>query len=163
MTKSRSLARLIFASLLTCAAVWAQGSTAQITGTVKDATGLAVPGAAIKVTQTATGAVRNVTSGADGGYVIPNLPIGPYLLEVTKEGFSKYVQSGIVLQVDTNPTIDAALKIGSVSEQVNVQADAAMVETHSTGVGQVVDAQRVAEMPLNGRDPHELIFLAGLA
>src|SRR5208283_2845070 len=91
------------------------------------------------------------------------LPVGPYVVEVSKEGFSKYVQSGIVLQVDSNPTIDAALKVGSVSDQITVEADATMVETHSTGVGQVVDAQRVVEMPLNGRNATELIFLAGMA
>src|SRR5579871_5437954 len=106
--------------------------------------------AQIKATQTATGITRTTTSGVDGGYVLPNLPVGPYMVEVTKEGFSKYVQSGIVLAVDSNPEVDAALKIGSVTEQVLVQADAAMVETHSTGVGTLVDNQRVVEMPLNG-------------
>jgi len=82
---------------------------------------------------------------------LTNLPVGPYQLEVTKEGFTKYVQSGIVLQVASTPTIDAVLKVGSVTEQVNVQADATMVETHSTGIGQVVDQQRVVDLPLNGR------------
>src|SRR5579863_4422162 len=137
---------------LACAVVWAQGSTSQVNGTVRDSSGLAVPGAEVKVTQTATGAVRTASSGADGGYVFTSLPIGPYLLEVTKDGFSKYVQSGIVLQVDSNPTIDAALKVGAVTEQVTVEADAAMVETHSSGVGTVVDNQRVVELPLNGRN-----------
>src|SRR5579871_517983 len=155
--------RVALGVFLICSLLWAQGGTSQINGAVHDSSGLAVPAATVKVTQTATGAVRTTTSGADGSYVFPNLPVGPYLLEVTKDGFSKYAQAGIVLQVDTNPTIDAALQVGSVSEQVLVQADAAMVETHSTGVGQVVDSQRVAEMPLNGRDPHELIFLAGMA
>jgi hypothetical protein len=145
-----------------CATIWAQG-TAQINGTIKDASGSAIPGAEVKITQTATGAVRTATSGADGTYVLTNLPIGPYMLEVSKEGFSKYVQSGIVLQVDSNPTIDAAMKIGTVNEEVTVQADAAMVETHSTGIGQVVDNQRVVEMPLNGRNATELVFLAGMA
>jgi len=154
--------KIVIAVFIACAAVWAQ-STSQINGTIRDSSGLAVPGAEVKVTQTATGAVRTATSGSDGGYILPNLPIGPYLLEVTKDGFSKYAQSGIVLQVDSNPTIDASLKVGSLSEQVLVQADAAMVETHSTGVGQVVDAQRVSEMPLNGRNPIELVFLAGMA
>jgi hypothetical protein len=157
-----TIAKTLIGLSLVCAGVWAQ-STSQINGTVRDPSGLAVPGATVTVTQTATGASRSVTSAADGGFVFPDLPIGPYMLEVTKEGFSRYVQQGVVLQVDSNPTIDAALRVGSVSEQVLVQADAAMVETHSTGVGQVVDAQRVAEMPLNGRDPHELIFLAGMA
>ncbi|HXP85491.1 MAG TPA: carboxypeptidase regulatory-like domain-containing protein [Bryobacteraceae bacterium] len=156
-------AKVLSSLFVTCAVVWAQGSTAQINGTIKDATGLAVPGAEVKVTQTATGAIRTVTSAGDGGYVLPNLPIGPYTLEVVKSGFNKYVQSGIVLQVDSNPTIDAALQVGSTNEQVTVQADAALVETHSTGIGQVVDAQRVVELPLNGRNPTELIFLAGMA
>jgi hypothetical protein len=155
-------ARFLFIIMLAGAA-WGQTSTSQINGTIRDASGLAVPGAEVKVTQTATGATRTILSGTDGEYVLANLPIGPYLLEVKKDGFSKYVQTGIVLQVDSNPTIDPILKVGAVTEQVMVQADAALVETRSTGVGQVVDNQRVAEMPLNGRNPIELVFLAGLA
>ena len=142
---------------------WGQGSTAQIRGVIRDASGSVVAGAEVKVTQTATGAVRNATTGGDGTYTLPNLPIGPYILEISKEGFSKYVQTGIVLEVDTNPEIDAALKIGSLSEQVTVEAGAALVETHSTGVGQVVDSKRVSELPLNGRNATELVFLAGMA
>jgi hypothetical protein len=153
---------LALSFLLASASVWAQ-ATAQISGTVHDETGAAIPGSQIKATQTATGAVRTVTSGADGGYVISNLPLGPYMVEVSKEGFTKFVQTGVVLQVDSNPTVDASLKIGAISEQVTVEANAAAVETHSTGVGQVVDNQRVSEMPLNGRQPIELVFLAGMA
>jgi hypothetical protein len=158
-----SIAKLLVGVVIACAAAWAQGTTAQINGNIQDSSGLGVPGAAVKVTQTATGSVRTATSGPDGSYVLPNLPIGPYLFEVTKEGFNKYAQTGIVLQVDSNPTIDASLKVGSVNEQVTVQADAALVETHSTGVGTVVDNQRVIEMPLNGRNATELVFLAGMA
>ncbi len=149
--------------LIACSAVSAQTSTSQINGRIKDATGAAVPGASIKATQTATGAVRTVVSAADGGYVLANLAIGPYTLEVTKEGFNTFVQSGIVLQVDSNPTLDVSLKVGSVNEQVQVQAEAGQVETHSTGVGNVVDNQRVVEMPLNGRNPIELVLLNGMA
>src|SRR5262249_2586620 len=80
--------------------LWARAiSTSQIKGTVQARTGWAVPAAEVKVTQTATGAVRSVSSGADGGYIFTELPVGPYQLEVSKAGFSKYVQSGIVLQV----------------------------------------------------------------
>ena len=95
--------------------------------------------------------------------MLPNLPIGPYQLEISKEGFNKYVQTGIVLQVDTNPTVDAVLKVGSVAEQVSVQADAALVETQSTGVGTVIDQQRVVDLPLNGREATQLIYLSGMA
>ena len=145
----------------TAIAAWAQ--TSQISGTIKDPSGSAIPGAAIKATQTATGVVRNATSGADGNYALPNLPIGPYQIEVTKEGFSRSVQTGIVLQVESNPTVDVGLQVGAVSEQVSVEASAAEVETRSTSIGSVVTNQQVAEMPLNGRDPHELIFLSGMA
>ena len=143
--------------------IWGQASTSQINGEVRDSSGLAVPGAALKLTQTGTGATRLATTDADGSYVFTNLPIGPYELEVTKDGFSKYVQSGIVLQVDSNPSIDVTLAVGSVNESVTVEAGAAMVETHSTGIGTVVDNQRVVELPLNGRDATQLIFLSGLA
>jgi len=154
---------LVFVSLLISSAnLWAQAA-AQIVGSVHDESGAGIAGAEIKVTQTATGAARTVISAADGGYVFPDLPIGPYLLEVTRQGFNKYVQSGIVLQVDSNPTIDVAMKIGAITEQVTVEANASLVETRSNNVGQVVDNQRVAEMPLNGRDPHELVFLAGMS
>ena len=147
--------------VFTAVAAWAQ--TSQINGTIKDPSGSAIPGAAIKATQTATGVVRTAASGANGGYVLADLPIGPYQLEVTKEGFSRSVQTGIVLQVDSNPTVDVGLQVGAVSEQVSVEASAAQVETRSASIGSVVTNQQVAEMPLNGRDPHELIFLAGMA
>jgi hypothetical protein len=150
--------------LLTAAGAMAQGSgTGQISGSVRDAAGLAVPGAQIRATQTDTGLTRTLQSGADGSYSLPSLPVGPYRMQITKEGFSEYAQTGIVLQVDSSPTIDAVLKVGSVTERVEVTADAAMVETHSTGVGQVVDQRRVVELPLNGRQPQYLIFLAGAA
>jgi hypothetical protein len=159
----------VWATALVClfavfgAVASAQVSTAQIQGTVQDASGLAVPGAEVKVTQTETGISRTATTGADGGYVLPNLPIGPYQLEVTKAGFSKYVQTGIVLQVASNPIIDVPLKVGAVSEQVSVEANAAMVETTATGVGNVMENQRILDLPLNGRNPADLIQLAGAA
>ena len=135
--------------------------TVQINGAVRDASGLAVPGAEVTVTQTDTGFTRTAQSTADGAYLLLNLPIGPYRLEVKKAGFSTYVQAGIILQVDTNPTIDVVMKVGSLSEQVVVEAAAAMVETQSTGVGQVINQQQVVDLPLNGRDATQLIFLSG--
>jgi len=92
----RTAIGFVIAMVLAGSMVWAQ-STAQIQGTVLDSTGSAVPGADVKATQTQTGAVRNVTSGADGTYVLSNLPIGPYRIEVSKQGFTTYVQTGITL------------------------------------------------------------------
>jgi hypothetical protein len=136
-------------------------STAQISGTVQDAQGAAIPGAEVKITQTDTGSTRSLATGVDGYYVAPNLPVGPYRLEIRKDGFTTYVQNGIVLQVNTNPTVNATLQVGSVSEQVLVEASAAMVETQSSGIGQVIDQQRVVDLPLNGRQATDLIYLSG--
>ncbi|HEX4001351.1 MAG TPA: TonB-dependent receptor [Candidatus Acidoferrales bacterium] len=144
-----------------CAILSAQTiSTSQIRGTILDATGAPIPGAQITLTQTATGAVRTATSGADGDYLLPELPVGPYQLAVTKEGFSKYLQTGIVLQVGVNPTIDVSLKVGTMTQQVTVEAQATMVETQNTGFGQVTAPQDVQNLPLNGRQLTDLLSLA---
>jgi len=150
----------IFVSLALCSAVFAQ-SVSQISGTVKDASGLAVADAQVTVIQTDTGTTRTTVSSASGAYSLPSLPIGPYRLEVKKEGFSTFVQTGIVLQVDTAPTIDPVLTVGAISQAVEVEAAATMVESHSSGVGQVVNQQQVVELPLNGRQVTQLITLAG--
>ena len=140
-------------------AVWGQ-STAQIHGTVRDSSGSVVPGAEVKATQTNTGVVRSTTSEADGSYVLPALPVGPYRLEIAKDGFTKAVQSGIVLQVNTDPAINVALKVGSGSEQVLVQANAALVETRSSGIGKVVQIQRIGRH--SGDLRHTLLDTANL-
>ena len=150
--------------VLTASAAWAQAvAGSQVSGAVRDSSGGALPGAEVTITKTDTAAVRTVFTDENGAYVIPNLPVGPYQLKVALQGFNTYVQDGIVLQVSSNPQINVTLAIGAVSEQVTVTANATMVETHSTGIGQVVDNQRVIELPLNGRQATELIFLAGLA
>ncbi|MBV9506630.1 MAG: carboxypeptidase regulatory-like domain-containing protein, partial [Acidobacteriia bacterium] len=136
-------------------------SVSHISGTVRDATGGAIPGATVTVTQTDTGLTRTAETDANGFYSLPSLPVGPYRMDVKKQGFSAYVQSGIVLQVATAPTIDPVLNLGTVSEAIQVEAAAAMIETQSTGVGQVVNQQQVLEMPLNGRQITQLITLAG--
>src|SRR5262249_39167432 len=142
--------------------IWAQ-ATAQIIGSVKDQTGAVLPGVEVTATQTATGAKRTAVTDETGSYTLQNLPIGPYTIEAALPGFKTYVQTGIVLQVGTNPVVNAVLEIGQLSDQVEVKADAALVESRSSGVGNVIDNQRVLELPLNGRNPTELIFLAGAA
>ena len=157
-----SVKKLVGLLLLCASATWAQSqATSQIQGTVQDASGAPVPGAQVKATQTDTGVSRIVSTENDGGYVLPSLPIGPYRLEVSKPGFSTYVQTGIILQVATNPTVDIALKIGAVNEQVQVEANAALVETQATGVGNVMETQRILELPLNGRLATDLITSTG--
>ncbi len=135
----------------------------QISGTVLDPNGSAVPGAQIKAIQTDTGFTRSTTSGPDGGYLLNSLPIGPYRLEATSPGFKTYEQRGIVLQVNTNPVINVALELGALSQAIEVQANAVMAETQSNSVSQVIDERRVVDLPLNGRQPTQLILLSGAA
>jgi hypothetical protein len=148
--------------LLSSTALLAQTiSTSQIRGTVQDPSGAAVAGAQIKLTQTATGAVRTATSGTDGSYAFPDLSVGAYQIEVTKTGFSKSVQTGIELQVGVNPTINVTLQVGAVTQEVTVQAEALMAETQNTGIGEVVAPQQVQDLPLNGRQLTDLLTLTG--
>jgi hypothetical protein len=156
------LLKIALLCALTAAAIWAQ-ATAQIHGVVQDMSGAAIPGATVKATQTETGIARTVTSEADGAYVISNLPLGPYQIEVNKEGFATIVQMGVVLQVGSDPAIPIALKVGAVSERVSVEANASQVETSSVGVGTVVDNQRVLDLPLNGRRAVDLVAISGAA
>lgn len=149
----------ISVSILLSIVVWGQGSTAQISGVVKDQTGAVLPGTEVTATQTGTGIARSTITDETGSYILPNLPTGPYRLEVGLPGFRTFVQTGIVLQVNANPTINAVLEVGQVSEQVEVQANAALVETRSQGVGQVIENERILELPLNGRQVTDLIVL----
>src|SRR6266702_1742313 len=144
----------------TCTDTWAQ-ATAQISGAARDQSGAVLPGVEIKVTQSETGITREAVTNETGSYVLPNLPIGPYRLEASLSGFRSFVQTGIVLQVNANPVLNIVLEIGQVAETVEVQADAALVETRNTGIGQVMDNVRVMELPLNARQVTELIIAAG--
>jgi hypothetical protein len=151
-------------ALVAAGPAWAQAvASSQVSGVVRDSSGGVLPGVEVTITNTDTGNTRTTATNADGAYVFPNLPVGPYKLRVVLQGFNTYQQEGIVLQVNTNPTIDVALAVGSVGEQITVSASTATVETRSIGVGQVIDNRQVTEIPLNGRQATELIFLSGLA
>lgn len=138
-------------------------ANAQVHGTVTDQTGAVVPNAQIEATQMATGTVRRTTSNADGVYVLPNLPVGPYTVTVRASGFQRYVQSGIILQVGNNVAINVKLTVGAVSQEVNVNANTTMVQTQNTSVSEVIDQRRMVDLPLNGRLATDLIILAGAA
>ena len=116
-----------------------------------------LPGVDVSVTQTETGLKRNAVTDSSGAYLIPNLPIGPYRLEAMLQGFRTYAQTGIVLQVGTNPIVNIAMPVGQVEETVTVQANALTVETRNMGVGQVMDNKRILDLPLNGRNPADLM------
>ncbi|MDP8990101.1 MAG: carboxypeptidase-like regulatory domain-containing protein, partial [Acidobacteriota bacterium] len=154
--------RASFVLLFTGSLVWGQ-AVSQISGTAKDQSGAAVPGVSITATQTDTGLQRTTVTEDSGDYILPNLPPGPYRVEGSKMGFRTYVQTGIVLQVGTSPQVPVTMNLGQVSESVRVEANASQLDLRSSGVGNVVETQRILELPLNGRLATDLIVLSGAA
>src|SRR5512144_2468788 len=101
--------------VMACGSVWAQ-ATAQMSGAVTDASGAVLPGVEVTATQTSTGISRMTVTNETGYYVLPNLPLGPYRLEVALPGFRTFVRTGIVLQVGSDSTINVVLEVGQVAE-----------------------------------------------
>src|SRR5205809_4922232 len=120
---SLSIGCVVF--VVTCGSVWGQ-ATAQISGTARDQSGAVLPGVEVTATQTDTGIGRSTVTNETGSYVMSNLTLGPYRLEAALPGFRTFVQSGIVLQVNSNPVINVVLQIGQVTEQCEVQANASL-------------------------------------
>src|SRR5437870_6406329 len=156
------LAAGLVISVLSSGPLWGQG-TAQISGSVKDQSGAVLPGVEITATQTDTAITRTTVTNETGSYALPNLALGPYRLEAALPGFRTFVQTGIVLQVNSSPVINAVMQVGQFTEEVNVQANATLVETRNSAVGQVIENVRILELPLNGRNVTDLITLAGAA
>ena len=134
---------------------WAQ--TAQIVGTISDASGARVPEASVSASEVNTGNTRTVLTNSAGFYTIPLLPPGTYNVKVSKPGFQDVTHSGVVLAVGDNATLDVALSVGAVSQTVAVTAVAPLVDTQSGTIKRVVDQQRVVDLPLNGRDITQLL------
>ena len=145
------LAALAFATVGVPAAR-AQIVSGSIVGVVTDSTGSVVPDAAITATNAATGLARNTRTDAQGSYSLPQLPPGIYSVAVVAEGFKRAEVAGITLLVGQTARVDAALEIGAVTEQVEVVAAGAILQSETSSVGQVIDRERIVELPLNGRN-----------
>ncbi len=152
--------RAVLVLFLLAGAVSAQFTTASLSGTVRDSTGAVVPDAQVTARNTETGFTQTVATDATGSFLFSRLPVGSYNLRVEKQGFSTYVQSGIQLTVDRMATQNVTLQVGAVTEQVTVQAEAELIQTRTAAAGQLVDEKRIVELPLNGRRPERLVYLA---
>lgn len=150
---------IVTAAIVFPSASYAVGPTGRIVGTVTDPGGSAVPGAKITLTNEDTGAARTDAADANGEFTYPTLPVGSYSIRVESQGFQSYVQRGILLQVDQNVSVKAALTIGQVSQTVEVSAAPQGVNLVDATVSHVVDQQRVVDLPLNGRDPLQLQYI----
>jgi hypothetical protein len=138
----------------------AQFTNANLRGTIADPSGAPVGGASVTAINTGTGLQRTVTSDESGAYSFTGLPVGQYQITVEKTGFTKYIQSGITLVVAQTATVPVKLQLGSVNEEVSVSANAEMVTTETGMVSHLVDQKRIVDLPLNGRQPQTLLFLA---
>ena len=138
----------------------AWGSTGgSISGTVKDPAGKVVPGAAIEVHETSTGAVQKTRTDSKGYYVLPTLPVGRYEVDIQAAGFSVYQRKDIVLDTDASLSVDATLEVGSVAETVSVTEDSLHVETVNTQMGEVITGHQMTSVPLDGRSYTDLLSL----
>jgi hypothetical protein len=142
---------IVLLMLFAVTSVSAQKFSGQLTGTVSDQQGAAIPDATVTVTQPATGAVRTVMTSSDGNYSIPDLPIGIYRINVTKSGFKATVAENVTINVSSVTRQDISLSIGAVGEVVTIQGSDIQVETQTGAVGEVITGQQVRELPLNGR------------
>ncbi len=153
---------LLFFALLSTANAQVT-AVAQVSGTITDPSGAAVTNAVVRMTEVDKQTVHSTTSNATGSYTLPNLPVGPYILEVTAPGFKDYIQKGLELVVNNNIEANVAMQIGAATERVEVSATASMVETKENSVASVIDSQRIDELPLNGRQVTQLMFTLGAA
>jgi len=139
---------LVVFSLWVGVPVMAQSSRGTLTGTVTDASGAFIAGAAVNLTETNTGSNYSTKSTAEGLFTFNELPPGSYTLSVTAPGFESYTQSGISVNVGSTSTVTAALKVGAESATVNVTADASHLQTESSDVGFTMTPQVLQSLPL---------------
>ncbi len=146
--------------VLAGAPAFGQGGLASINGTVADPTGAVIAGARIVATNTATTQSREATSADNGTYVIPLLPVGVYTVACNHPGFKTSTHPDVTLQADQKATVDFSLAVGEMTQTVEVSAAAESLNTQNGAIGQIVSERNIVELPLNGRNPAELVFLA---
>ncbi len=156
MTIVRSVLACVF---LACLSLSAQQITGNIRGIVTDPSGAVIRGAAVTAHQVETGLSRMTITDRNGNYVLLELPIGHYSLNVAVTGFQEYVQDGITLNVNETASVSPRLVLGSEKQQVLVSADANLIEPTVTSMGKVVQQRELEDLPLNGRNFSQLGLL----
>jgi Carboxypeptidase regulatory-like domain/TonB dependent receptor-like, beta-barrel len=152
-----AMTRLAFALLLCASAALAQVAT--LTGRITDQTGAVIPQASVTARATDTGLTTTTETTSEGYYTLPALPPGHYELNVTKQGFVPVKQTGLELTVQQVVRLDITLKVGALSETIEVQAQTPLLDSESSTVGQVIGNRQVSELPLLGRNTYALAML----
>lgn len=139
--------------------IWGQSFYGSVVGTVTDASGAVIPGASVTLINIGTNEKRSAQTDAAGSYRFVNLVPANYRLEVEASGFKRMTREPIVVQVESAVRSDAKLEVGALSETVEVSSQSPLLQTETSSLSQVVEGQQVQEMPLNGRNPLNLIAL----
>ncbi len=148
-----SLALSTFTALLQAQA------TGVVVGLVRDSSGAVIAGASVKANNTLTGLDWTTESSATGRFNFPRLPVGAYKISVTRAGFRTFISEAFQLEANQNREITATLDVGATSETVTVTGAVSQVDTVAATIRQVVDEKRITELPLNGRNPMQLVLL----
>jgi outer membrane receptor protein involved in Fe transport len=138
---------------------FAQSDTGRIEGLVLDEQGAAIPGAQVVIRNIDTASQIESRTNEEGRYMVPSLRIGRYMVEVTAPNFRRSVTSDLLLQVNQTIRLDVELRTGQVEEEVRVFGGAPLIESSSSSLGQVVNQQQIADLPLNGRNFTQLATL----
>jgi len=122
--------------------------TATLVGTVTDNTGAVIAGAAVNIVNTETQFASNGQTNAAGAYYVPNLAPGTYKVTIEAAGFKRYVREGVILRTSEQPRIDVVLEIGAVTESIQVQGSAPLLETETTSTGQILEGETIVKIPV---------------
>ncbi len=136
-----------------------QTTTGAILGTLSDVSGAVVPGASVQITNEGTGRAQTTPTDAQGRYIVPDLPVGTYDVQASKDGFQTTIKKKITLNVGAQTVVDFALPVGQTSTAVTVEANTVQVETTTSDVGTLISATQMGQLPLNGRNFEQLITL----
>jgi Carboxypeptidase regulatory-like domain/TonB dependent receptor len=145
--------------LMICPLAWAQKDTGGIEGTVTDESGGVVSGAKVTITDVDRGTTITTTTNAEGQYVASPLKIGRYKITIEKDGFQKTVLGPVTVEVQERPSVNAKLRVGSVSETVTITTQGPQLETDTSDLGQVENSRTIETLPLNGRNYAQLALL----
>ncbi len=159
MCKKAGVCLLAITLFLICASVVSAQTTTTLYGTVTDKSGAIVPGAEVTATNVGTNQSRTAQTGSEGQYRFDFMPVGAYSVEVTAAGFKKFVQTNVTLTINVNLRVDAALDVGTITEEINVTAAPPLVNTDNAQIGRTVENAEVTTLPIVGRNVYSLLNL----
>src|SRR5258708_28922813 len=158
--KKKLLLMALLSTLIACICS-AQVATGNLRGTVSDSTGGVLPNCSVTITHTSTGLIRKVSTNEQGDFNAPSLSVGEYRIAIALAGFQTKVLTGLTLQVDQTAIVPVVLEPGAVSQTMEVTASAPVLDSQTSSLGQVIENKRIADLPLNGRNPFQLGVLSG--